>query len=212
MNRPIGRDPGHVLPIPVADLALPFAVPVEGVPRGVGTDAAADAGPPPARLAIPSRVLISLATILVLVALWWAASASGAAPKLFLPSPGAVLARLWRIATEGFVDATLAQHLGASLLRVFLALIAAIAIGVPAGLAIGLSTVGRGILDPIVEFLRPIPPLAYLPLVIIWAGIGETAKVLVIGLAMLPPIIIATAAGARNVEPNRLNVARALGA
>uniref|UniRef100_UPI0004943959 ABC transporter permease subunit n=1 Tax=Bosea sp. 117 TaxID=1125973 RepID=UPI0004943959 len=115
-------------------------------------------------------------------------------------------------ATEGFVDATLAQHLGASLLRVFLALIAAIAIGVPAGLAIGLSTVGRGILDPIVEFLRPIPPLAYLPLVIIWAGIGETAKVLVIGLAMLPPIIIATAAGARNVEPNRLNVARALGA
>ncbi len=133
-------------------------------------------------------------------------------PKLFLPSPEAVLARLWRIATEGFVDATLAQHLGASLLRVFLALIAAIAIGVPAGLAIGLSTVGRGILDPIVEFLRPIPPLAYLPLVIIWAGIGETAKVLVIGLAMLPPIIIATAAGARNVEPNRLNVARALGA
>lgn len=95
------------------------------------------------------------------------------------------------------VDATLAQHLAASLFRVFAALAAALLIEVPAGFAIGLSTVGRGILDPIVEFLRPIPPLAYLPLVIIWAGIGESAKVLVIALAMLPPIILATAAGRR---------------
>jgi taurine transport system permease protein len=151
-------------------------------------------------------------TIAGLVALWWAASASGAVPALFLPSPQSVVARLGLIATEGFVDATLAQHLAASLFRVFAALAAALIIGVPAGLAIGLSTVGRGMLDPIVEFLRPIPPLAYLPLVIIWAGIGETAKVLVIGLAMLPPIVISTAAGARNVERARLNVARALGA
>jgi taurine transport system permease protein len=199
------------LPVPVTEIALPLVVPVEGPPRGLA-EALSARRVRGSRSAIPLRPLISAATIVSLLALWWAASASGAVPALFLPAPQAVLARLGRIATYGFVDATLAQHLGASLFRVFAALAASLVIGVPAGLAIGLSTVGRGILDPVVEFLRPIPPLAYLPLVIIWAGIGEAAKVLVIALAMLPPIIIATAAGTRGVAKDRLNVARALGA
>ena len=196
-------------PVPVSELALPLVVPAEGVPRGWQ-------GATPVRprrgLRLSPRLAISLATIAGLIALWWAASASGLVGKLFLPSPAVVIERLGRIATEGFVDATLAQHLGASLARVFAALVASLAIGIPAGFAIGLSTVGRGVLDPIVEFLRPIPPLAYLPLVVIWAGIGETTKVLVIALAMLPPIIIATSAGVRGVAQDRLNVARALGA
>lgn len=199
------------VPIPVSEIALPLVVPVEGVPRDYA-EATPGSQPAPPLPAIPLRLLVSAATILGLIALWWAASASGAVPALFLPSPETVVARLGRIATDGFVDATLAQHLGASLARVFAALAASLVIGVPAGLAIGLSTVGRGILDPIVEFLRPIPPLAYLPLIVIWAGIGEAAKVLVIALAMLPPIIIATAAGTRGVAKDRLNVARALGA
>ncbi|WP_454684428.1 ABC transporter permease subunit [Ancylobacter moscoviensis] len=201
----------HSTPIAVPDIALPLVVPSEGIPRGAEVDAGTS-GSSGRAFAVPARLWISAATIAGLVALWWVASASGAVPALFLPSPQSVLTRLWSIATEGFVDATLAQHLLASLFRVFAALAAALIIGVPVGLAIGLSTVGRGVLDPIIEFLRPIPPLAYLPLVIIWAGIGETAKVLVIGLAMLPPIVIATAAGARGVERNRVNVARALGA
>lgn len=203
-------------PLPVADSALPLTVPAEGFPfedtlrpRPPSAPEARRTGP---RLALPARLWIPFATLGALLAVWWAATTSGAVPALFLPSPQAVAARLARLVTEGFVDATLAQHLLASLLRVFAALAAALLIGVPAGFAIGLSTVGRGILDPIVEFLRPIPPLAYLPLVIIWAGIGESAKVLVIALAMLPPVIIATSAGVRGVDRNRVNVARALGA
>lgn len=194
--------------IPVTDSSLPFMVLSEGIPRGRGT------GIERTRPAfkIPIRLLISLATIAAIVGLWWAASAWKLVPALFLPAPDVVLSRLGRIATEGFMDATLAQHLTASLSRVFSALIAALLIGVPVGLAIGLSTVGRGILDPIVEFLRPIPPLAYLPLIVIWAGIGETAKILVIALAMIPPIVIATSTGARGVAIDRRNVARALGA
>ncbi|UOK71388.1 ABC transporter permease subunit [Ancylobacter polymorphus] len=203
-------------PLPVADSALPLIVPAEGFPfedtlrpRPPSAPEARSTGP---RLALPARLWIPFATLGSLLVLWWAVTASGVVPALFLPSPQAVAARLSRLVTEGFVDATLAQHLLASLQRVFAALAAALLIGVPAGFAIGLSTVGRGILDPIVEFLRPIPPLAYLPLVIIWAGIGESAKVLVIALAMLPPVIIATSAGVRGVDRNRLNVARALGA
>ncbi|MBS7537481.1 ABC transporter permease subunit [Ancylobacter lacus] len=206
-------------PVPVADISLPLLVPSEGVPRQRGGEAGvggetpgAAAGPAPTWPAIPPRVAISLATLAGFLAVWGVVTGLGLVPPLFLPSPLAVAERLLRLVNEGFVDATLAQHLGASLLRVFAALAAALAIGVPAGLAIGLSTIGRGILDPIVEFLRPIPPLAYLPLVIIWAGIGETAKVLVIALAMLPPVILATAAGVRAVDRNRVNVARALGA
>ncbi|MCK0195310.1 ABC transporter permease subunit [Ancylobacter sp. 6x-1] len=199
--------------VPVPDAALPFIVPAEGIPAGVDdarphrTEAAAITGAGPS-----AQLWISLATIAGFLVLWWAVTASGAVAPLFLPSPEIVVARLGRLATEGFVDGTLAQHLGASLLRVFAALGAALVLGIPAGFAIGSSPIGRGVLDPVIEFLRPIPPLAYLPLIIIWAGIGEAAKVLVIALAMLPPIVIATAAGMEGVDRNRLNIARALGA
>ena len=63
------------------------------------------------------------------------------------------------------------------------------------GFAISLDDTARGIFEPIIEFYRPIPPLAYLPLVIIWFGIGEFAKILVIFLGILPSIVIATVDG-----------------
>ncbi|WP_042776454.1 ABC transporter permease subunit, partial [Sinorhizobium fredii] len=131
---------------------------------------------------------------------------------VFLPSPAVVATSLWNLVTVGFVDSTLAQHVLASLGRVLGALGVAVLIGVPAGLAIGTSRIGRGILDPIVEFLRPLPPLAYLPLIIIWFGIGEASKVTVIALSMLPSIVISTAAGVRAVPKDHINAARAFGA
>lgn len=152
---------------------------------------------------------ISAATIVALILVWWLAASLKLVSPVFLPSPAQVLAKFFSVAQNGFVDATLAQHLIASLARVFAALVVSIVIAVPVGLAIGLSPVGRGILDPILEFLRPIPPLAYLPLVVIWFGIGETSKVLVIFLAMLAPIALSTASGVRSVSQERLNAARA---
>lgn len=155
---------------------------------------------------------ISFVTIIALIGLWWIAASLKLVSPVFLPSPAQVVTKFFSVAQNGFVDATLAQHLGASLARVFAALIASIVVGVPVGLAIGLSPVGRGILDPILEFLRPIPPLAYLPLIIIWFGIGELSKVLVIFLAMLAPIALSTASGVRSVSQERLNAARAFDA
>jgi len=156
--------------------------------------------------------IVSAATISAVLILWWAATASERIDPLFLPSPAAVAAKFIEAARDGYADATLWQHLAASLGRVFAALAAAVVIGVPVGLAIGASPVGRGIFDPLVEALRPIPPLAYLPLVVIWLGIGETSKVVVIGIAMFAPIVIATASGVANVATNRLDAARAFGA
>ncbi len=140
------------------------------------------------------------------------ATALALVPPLFLPSPADVAHQFWAVSVDGFADSTLAEHLGASLARVFVALIATIVVSVPIGFAIGLSPIGRGIFDPIIEFLRPIPPLAYLPLVIIWFGIGEPSKVLVIAIAMVAPIVIATATGVRSVSQSRVNAARSFGA
>ena len=151
-------------------------------------------------------------TVTTLLALWWAATALAVLPPLFLPPPQAVLGKLYQVATAGFMDATLGQHLCASLSRIAVALIVACLTAIPLGIALGVSTLARGILDPLIEFYRPIPPLAYLPLVVIWFGIGELSKILLIYLAMFAPIAIATAAGVRDVEPNRIHAAQSLGA
>ncbi|MFO1107467.1 MAG: ABC transporter permease subunit [Amaricoccus sp.] len=166
--------------------------------------------PPPSagpRTSFWSVRRISLLTLLTLLLVWALVTTLTLVPPVFLPSPAAVAARFVTVWQDGYADATLWQHLSASLGRVV-----ALAVGLPVGLAIGASTVGRGIFDPLLEFLRPIPPLAYLPLIIIWCGIGEPSKVLVIAIAMLAPIALSTAAGVRSVSRDRINAARALGA
>ena len=155
---------------------------------------------------------ISTLTLAGVLLLWWAVTATELIEPLFLPSPGAVLSKAWLLATQGYMDATLWQHLAASLGRIGLALFFAVMFAIPVGIAIGHNRIAQGILDPLIEFYRPIPPLAYLPLIVIWCGIGETSKVLLIYLAIFAPIAIATATGVRNVDPVRLRAAQSLGA
>ncbi|MDB5526356.1 MAG: permease component of taurine transporter [Rhizobium sp.] len=177
-------------------------------------EAAIDKEPPrkPRRKPVDITLLVSGITIVAIIALWALAAALKLVSPVFLPSPLVVLKSTYTLIAVGFVDSTLAQHTGASLYRIFGALIAAIVVGVPAGLAIALTKVGKGILDPIVEFLRPLPPLAYLPLIIIWMGIGESSKIAVIALAMLPPIIISTVSGVKSASRDHINAARSFGA
>ena len=147
-----------------------------------------------------------------LLGLWWLASALALVPPLFLPSPLAVLGKFKAVALDGFVDATLWQHAATSVARVFAALLLAIASAIPVGILIGLSSRARAVFDPLIEFYRPIPPLAYLPLIVIWFGIGELSKVLLIYLAIFAPLAIATLHGVRRVDQNRLRAAQSLGA
>jgi taurine transport system permease protein len=156
--------------------------------------------------------MVSAATVLVLLAVWWAAAELRLVSPVFLPGPADVLRQAVVLVSKGYMDSTLLEHVAASLMRALLALAATVLVGVPIGIAMGLTTVGRGIFDPLIEFIRPIPPLAYLPLVIIWLGIGEPSKVLVIAIAMLAPITIATASGVRAAPTERLNAARSMGA
>ncbi len=159
------------------------------------------------------RLGISLLTLSALLALWWLVARLGLISPLFLPPPAQVLQQLATLAgPQGFMDATLWQHLAASLQRILIALAAATLCGVTVGLAMGLSPTLRGMLDPLIELYRPVPPLAYLPLMVIWFGIGETSKVLLIYLAIFAPVAMATLAGVQGARQVRLRAARTLGA
>ncbi|MGS3179122.1 taurine ABC transporter permease TauC [Aeromonas dhakensis] len=165
------------------------------------------------RWPLPRRLGISLLTLSALLALWWLVARLGLISPLFLPPPAQVLQQFATLAgPQGFMDATLWQHLAASLQRILIALAAATLCGVTVGLAMGLSPTLRGMLDPLIELYRPVPPLAYLPLMVIWFGIGETSKVLLIYLAIFAPVAMATLAGVQGARQVRLRAARALGA
>ncbi|RRV10801.1 taurine ABC transporter permease TauC [Pseudomonas sp. v388] len=177
-------------------------------PDLIRTEAVSVAAP---RHALSTR-LISILTFLALLTLWWAVTAVEWIEPLFLPPPSAVLQKAWLLATQGYMESTLWEHLAASLQRIGLALVGAVLTAIPVGIAIGHNRIARGILDPLIEFYRPIPPLAYLPLIVIWCGIGELSKVLLIYLAIFAPIAIATATGVRTVDPTKLRAAQSLGA
>ena len=116
------------------------------------------------------------------------------------------------VATEGFANSTLAQHTGISLLRVFGAFALACVTAIPIGVMMGVSRFARGIFDPPIEFYRPLPPLAYLPLIIIWFGIGEFSKVFLIYLAIFAPLAIAARSGVRSVSIEQIHAAYSMGA
>ena len=159
------------------------------------------------------QITLSLATLTVILAVWWTVAALQLISPLFLPPPDQVMQMLITIAgPQGFMDATLWQHLAASLTRIVLALLAAVAFGIPVGIAMGLSPTLRGILDPIIELYRPVPPLAYLPLMVIWFGIGETSKILLIYLAIFAPVAMSALAGVKSAQQVRIRAARSLGA
>lgn len=131
---------------------------------------------------------------------------------IWLPAPEAVARRLVEIASQGFRGSTLWEHLGYSLFRVVLGFFCGALIGIPLGYAMGLSNWFRGWFDPIVEFMRPVPPLALIPLVIIWAGIGETGKIILLFLAALWIMAIAARSGVSGVNISKVHAAYSLGA
>ncbi len=158
-----------------------------------------------------SRIISVFATLFFIL-LWALVTEGGLIKPMFLPSPLDVLARLGEIISDGFAGATLVDHLSASLGRIFGAFLLACLVGIPLGITIGCSRVMRGIFDPLIEFYRPLPPLAYLPLVIIWMGIDESSKVTLIFLAMLAPIVLSARSGVTSVRIEQIQVAYSMGA
>lgn len=158
------------------------------------------------------RVFWGCVSVITALALWWLVTVTGSIPSLFLPSPSSVWQQLVKVSTEGYMSVTLLQHTFASLGRVFIALILAILVGVPIAILMGTNRIIQALFDPLLEFYRPIPPLAYLPLLVIWLGIGELTKITLIFLSILAPIIISTLHGILTVNKSRQFAALSLGA
>jgi len=131
---------------------------------------------------------------------------------IWLPPPEQVWGKLTTIARDGFSNFTLGQHLGYSLFRVIVGFFLGALVGIPLGYAMGLSDWFRGWFDPIVEFMRPVPPLALIPLVIIWAGIGEVGKIILLFLAALWIMAIGARSGVSGVRISKVHAAYSLGA
>jgi taurine transport system permease protein len=159
----------------------------------------------------PSTV-ISIVTVVALLALWWLATSQGWLPPLFLPSPEAIIRRFLE-ATQGDVGGTtLAGHFWWSMFRVFSAFGLAVVTAVPIGIAMGVNRYMRGVFDPPIEFYRPLPPLSYLPLVVIWFGIDEASKIILIYLACFAPLALSARAGVRSVSLEQIHAAYSMGA
>ncbi|MEJ8856781.1 ABC transporter permease subunit [Variovorax robiniae] len=159
-----------------------------------------------------SSVVISVVTVVVLLVLWAVATNVGWIKPLFLPTPQAVFQQFYEYLTGQANDKPLWQHFLASMFRVFSAFFLACITAIPIGIAMGMSRVVRGIFDPPLEFYRPLPPLAYLPLIIIWFGIDETPKILLIFLSCFAPLALAARAGMRSASQEQINAAYSMGA
>ena len=159
-----------------------------------------------------SSVGISVGTVLTLIALWFVSTNAGWVKPLFLPSPQAVFQQFVEYLTGTANDKPLLVHFAASMLRVFSAFLLACVTAIPIGIAMGMSRVARGIFDPPIEFYRPLPPLSYLPLIIIWFGIDELPKVLLIYLACFAPLALAARSGMRSASQEQINAAYSMGA
>jgi taurine transport system permease protein len=159
---------------------------------------------------------LGLASFAVMLGVWFAVTGSDFWPPLvqpaFLPSPVAVAKTFWKLANSGYQGHTLAHHFLVSLMRFGIAFAICVLVGVPVGLLMGMHSGVRAVLDPPIETTRPIPKLALLPLFIIWFGIGELSKTIVIIAALFPLISISAMQAVRSVSVRRIQAAQSLGA
>jgi ABC-type nitrate/sulfonate/bicarbonate transport system permease component len=151
------------------------------------------------RLALPAALIVAWYLATEVVPLFH--------PTL-LPSPLAVWRMFWKLLWNG----DLIAHIGASLLRIFYANLAALLLGVPLGLAMGLYRPVDRLLDGLLSIFRPIPPLAWVPLSILWLGIGTASVVFITFLAAFFAVLVNTIAGARAVDGLHMRAAMSLGA
>lgn len=131
---------------------------------------------------------------------------------IWLPPPEAVISSFIEIARNGYQNVSLFENIGWSLLRVIAGFLLGCLVGIPLGYAMGLNSWVRGWFDPVVEFMRPIPPLALIPLIIIWFGIWETGKISLLFLAALWIMTIAARAGVSGINIAKIHAAYSLGA
>lgn len=156
--------------------------------------------------------LVPVIAIVVAIIIWQLITTFQLVSPIALPTPISVWQTLISLLTTGFAGQTIFTDIGVSALRILVGFLAAVIIGVPLGLLMGRSQVVFQIIDPFLQFIRPVPPLAYIPLLVVWFGINELPKIILILIGTLPIIIISTVSGVRSTPVQRIRVAQCLGA
>lgn len=167
---------------------------------------------PPRGLAVP-RWTYSLALPVILIAAWQLAT--GGKSYSLIPPPSTVVLTAWDYAFGGIrndtYSGTFAANALASITRVFAGFFIAMAIAIPLGIVLGRSKLARRLIDPTLQFLRPIPVTAWLPLTMILFGLGPPATIALIALGTFFPMLLNTVSGVRLVEPRLVEAAEMLG-
>ncbi|WP_206659457.1 ABC transporter permease [Hansschlegelia zhihuaiae] len=157
-------------------------------------------------------LVVATLSPLAILGVWWLVAARGLASPIVLPPPSAIWASFVDMAANGYSGVSLWTHVGASLARVSVAFLGGAALGVALGLLRGRSRMIDAVLLAPSELLRPIPPLGLIPLFILWFGIGETSKVLLIFLSVLLIMMVNAQAGVRATSLDSLRAAESMGA
>lgn len=163
------------------------------------------------------RVGLRVLAVALLLGIWWVISAWGEPDEVIRPSPGLVWHTFVQLNTvhdgvRGYNDKFLWEHLAISLRRILLGSVIGVVGGLALGVVLGTVTPIRIMLEPLVTFVRALPPLAYFSLFVIWFGIDETPKIWLLAVAALPPVAVATAAAVVAAPIGLVESARALGA
>ncbi len=157
-------------------------------------------------------VWVGAAAFAVALVLWYVLTTlTGVIGSARFPSPPEVFAAFRQLALDGYADGRLHQHVLHSSKLVLMGFAAAVTAGVPLGLAMGWSRRVEAFVNPIFLTIRPVPPLAWIPLAIVWLGLGDAAKVMVIWFAAFVPSVINAYTGVRSIEPYLLEASRMLG-
>ncbi|MBI4269299.1 MAG: ABC transporter permease [Candidatus Rokubacteria bacterium] len=150
---------------------------------------------------------MSTASVLLFLVLWSTVTEVGLISRKTIPSPRDLVAEFTDLVREGYSGKPLWRHVGASVVRTFLGLLCAIVIGTPIGLLIGHSRGVSAVLEPFFSLVRPMPAIAFIPLVILYFGIGEFSKIVLIFFTSMLHMILHAAAGVKSVPAELLRVA-----
>ena len=151
------------------------------------------------------RILPALAVIAVLIAVWWLSVV--VTHSAIFPTPGQVVTGTLELAQDG----TLWDDIGASLMRVAVGFLLAVSIAVPLGLWMGWVRGAFSTLNPIFQMLRPISPIAWIPIAILWFGVGDTSPIFLIFMSSVFPMVVQTTAGVHTIERRYLRAAENFG-
>jgi NitT/TauT family transport system permease protein len=159
------------------------------------------------------KIFLALSSILGFILLWHVATdLLGLFPPIILPSPEKVFFTIYEKFTVAVGEEKLLGHIGVSLVRILVGVGIALVLAVPLGILMGWYEDLDSVASPLIEVLRPIPPIAWIPLAILWFGIGLGSKVFIIAIGAFFPALINTYIGVKFVDPLLIKAAKTLGA